>query len=108
MENNTNNNTNINNNKTKYQCSSKDHSDYIAISFCQKCEIYMCSQCDSIHSNLCPNHQKSDLISNPDKYFSQIFTGFCPKENHRQIKLEYYCKSQKSINLCSMHCKNKR
>ena len=94
--------TNINNNETKYQCSSKEHSDFIAISFCQKCEIYMCSQCDSIHSNLCPNHQKYDLTTNPDNCFTEIFTGFCSKETHHQIKLEYYCKSHNQ--LCCAAC----
>lgn len=102
MENNSNISTNINNNTAKYQCSSKDHSDFPAMSFCQKCEIYMCSNCDSIHSNLCPNHQKYDLTTTPYNSSQEIFTGFCPKENHHQIKLDYYCKSHNQ--LCCAAC----
>ena len=41
----------------KFYCSSKDHENVQAISFCQKCEIYMCNKCELIHSKLCKNHQ---------------------------------------------------
>ena len=82
----------------KYQCSSKDHSDFKAISFCQKCEIYMCVNCDSIHSNLCPNHSIYSL----NNINSDIFTGFCPIEKHHQIELDYFCKTHNQ--LCCAAC----
>ena len=85
-----------NTSNNKYQCSSKDHSEFPAETFCQKCEIYMCSKCDSIHSNLCPNHSKYSLINNNNS-FSEIFTGFCPLEKHHQIELDYYCKSHNEL-----------
>ena len=88
---------------TKFKCSSKEHSDIIAISFCQKCEIYMCSKCSSIHSNLCPNHQKYSLDNiNNINSLSDIFTGFCPSEKHHQIELDYFCKTHNI--LCCAAC----
>ena len=80
MEDSTDINTNINNNTNKYQCSSKDHIDFPAISFCQKCEIYMCSNCDSIHSSLCPNHQKYDLTITPYNSSKKFLQVFAPKK----------------------------
>ena len=85
---------------SKY-CSSKEHHNEIAISFCQKCEIYMCSKCDSIHNNLCPNHQKYD-INLKNSFFSNNFTGFCPIKKHHQIQLEYFCKTHNE--LCCAKC----
>ena len=85
---------------SKY-CSSKEHHNEIAISFCQKCEIYMCSKCDSIHNNLCPNHQKYD-INLKNSFFSNNFTGFCPIKKHHQIQLEYFCKTHNE--LCCAAC----
>ena len=82
----------------KYQCSSKDHSNFNAISFCQKCEIYMCVNCDSIHSNLCPNHSIYSL----NNINSDIFTSFCPIEKHHQIELDYFCKTHNQ--LCCAAC----
>ena len=74
------------NKSNKYQCSSKEHSEFSAISFCQKCEIYMCTKCDSIHSNLCPNHSIYSLNNINSEFSTDIFTGFCPIEKHHQMK----------------------
>ena len=91
-----------NKSNNKYQCSSKDHSEISVVSFCQKCEIYMCSKCDSIHSSLCPNHQRYSLNEENNKFFSDIFTGFCSLEKHHQIELDYFCKNHNQ--LCCAAC----
>ena len=33
-------------------CSSKDHSEAKAITYCIECKIYMCNKCESFHSKL--------------------------------------------------------
>ena len=84
--------------ETKNQkCSSKEHEKIDAKIYCRKCEIYMCSKCESIHSNLCQNHQIFTLEKNND----ELFTGFCKEENHN-IELEYYCKNHNQ--LCCAAC----
>ena len=90
------------NKSNKYQCSSKEHSEFSAISFCQKCEIYMCTKCDSIHSNLCPNHSIYSLNNINSEFSTDIFTGFCPIEKHHQIELDYFCKTHNE--LCCAAC----
>ena len=81
----------------KQKCSLKEHNEFDANSYCQKCEIYMCHKCEKNHLGLCPNHQTIIL----DKDISEIFTGFCKLENH-QNKLEYYCKIHNV--LCCSSC----
>ena len=85
-----------------HQCSSKEHSETLAITFCQKCEIYMCSKCDSIHSSLCPNHPKISLNEENNSSFSEIFTGYCSMNKHHQIQLEYFCTTHNQ--LCCAAC----
>ena len=79
------------------KCSSKEHEKIDAKIYCRKCEIYMCSKCESIHSNLCQNHQ----IFNLEKNNEELFTGFCKEENHNN-ELEYYCKNHNQ--LCCAAC----
>jgi len=62
----------------------------------------MCSKCDSIHSSLCPNHQRYSLNEENNKFFSDIFTGFCSLEKHHQIELDYFCKNHNQ--LCCAAC----
>ena len=81
----------------KKKCSLKEHSDSDAVSFCKKCEIYMCDKCEKNHLSLLANH-KTVII---DKDMGEIFTGLCKIENH-QNELEYYCKNHNQ--LCCVKC----
>ena len=81
----------------KYKCSSKEHNEFDANCYCQKCDIYMCNKCEKYHSIMFSNHNSITL----DKDIAQIFTGFCKIENH-QNKLEYFCKNHNL--LCCANC----
>jgi len=85
-----------------FNCSSKDHENIEAFSFCQKCEIYMCNKCENIHSKLCQNHQTFKL----NKDWDNIFTGYCKEKNHNE-KLEFYCKTHNKLCCGSCLCKIK-
>ena len=74
--------------KKKYKCSLKEHNEFDANCYCQKCDIYMCNKCEKLHLSLLPNHHSITL----DKDITKIFTGYCKVENH-QNKLEYFCKT---------------
>ena len=89
---------------SNFNCSSKDHENIEALSFCQKCEIYMCNKCENIHSKLCQNHQKFKL----NKDWDNIFTGYCKEKNHNE-KLEFYCKNHNKLccGLCLCKIKEK-
>jgi len=76
-------------------CSFKDHKDIEAISYCYKCQIYLCNKCLNHHKGLFDNHP----IYNIDKLKEEIFTGFCKEENHN-IKLEYFCKNHNQLCCC--------
>ena len=82
------------------KCSCKEHLEYDSISYCQKCEIYMCNKCQDIHSNLCPNHQQF-IIKILDNDIQEIFTGLCKEKNHPNI-LDYFCKTHNK--LCCANC----
>ena len=79
------------------KCSSKEHLDVNALSYCQKCKIYMCNKCGKIHSNLYPKHQTFNIKDD----IKNIFTGIC-KENNHSCKLEYFCKTHNI--LCCAQC----
>ena len=64
----------------KQKCSLKEHNEFDAIIYCQKCEIYMCNKCEKHHSELFPNHKSFSLY----KDISKIFTGFCKIKNHQK------------------------
>ena len=80
-------------NKTK--CSFDAHKELESISFCQKCQIYMCKECERLHSKLFLNHHK--------------FEGLCNERNHF-YELKYFCKTHNK--LCCSECitkiKNKK
>ena len=81
----------------KYKCSSKEHNEFDANCYCQKCDIYMCNKCEKFHTSLLPNHHSITL----DKDISNTFTGFCKVEKH-QIELDYFCKNHNI--LCCAKC----
>ncbi len=84
------------------KCTSKEHSDIIAISFCQICDIYMCNKCEKIHNNLCSHHQTYNLNNNID----EIFNGICQEKKHFD-ELEYYCKNHNKLCCAACLCKIK-
>ena len=59
------------------KCSAKDHQDINAISYCQKCNIYMCNKCENLHSKLFQHLNLFKL----DKDINEIFTGYCKELN---------------------------
>jgi len=76
-------------------CSFKDHNGIEAISYCYKCQIYLCNKCLNYHKGLFDNHP----VYNIDKMKEENFTGFCKEENHN-IKLEYFCKNHNQLCCC--------
>ena len=42
----------------KKKCSFSEHKELDAISYCQKCKIYMCNKCNTHHIGLFENHYK--------------------------------------------------
>ena len=86
----------------KKKCSSKNHSDANAISYCQECKIYLCNKCQNLHSELFENHHSFNI----DKNINEIFTGFCEKENHN-IKYQYFCRTHNILCCSACICKIK-
>jgi len=91
----------------KKKCTTKEHKENEAISFCQICKVYMCNKCDSFHSKLCYNHNCYSLDKNKNE---EIFTGFCLEENHIN-ELEFFCKNHNKLCclacICKIKCKGK-
>ena len=82
------------------KCSLKKHHENEAVLYCQECKIYLCKNCEKLHSELFEEHN----LYNLDKDIKEIFTGFCKEVNHFQ-KLEYFCKSHNQ--LCCAACISK-
>ena len=78
-------------------CSSRDHNEIIAVSYCCNCRVFMCNKCENFHSNLLNNHK----VFNIEYYLKESFTGFCTEINHIN-KLEYFCKTHNL--LCCAAC----
>jgi len=77
----------------KEKCSSKQHGNHNAVSFCQECKVYMCNKCDNFHSELLSSHHK--IYLNKGKV-EEIFTGLCQENNHN-YELKYYCKTHNQL-----------
>ena len=86
----------------EYKCSSEEHKNLEAISYCHKCDIYLCNKCENIHCKLCPKHQAYKLNHNLD----EIFTGYCMEKDHNE-KLEFFCKNHNKLCCASCLCKIK-
>ena len=71
------------------KCSSKNHKESDAISFCGECKIYMCNKCDKYHSEIFDNHNQINIEKG--KVINELFTGFCKEKNHNDC-LEYFIK----------------
>ena len=79
------------------KCSSEKHKENNAIYYCSECKIYMCNKCEIFHSKLFKDHHPINL----DKDITEIFTGFCTEDNHKN-ELEYFCKTHNK--LCCAAC----
>ena len=81
------------------KCSSLNHKEIDALSFCGECKLYMCNKCEKLHSELFQNHISIKLEKGKD--IKEIFTGFCKVKYHK-AKLSYFCK--KHNELCCAEC----
>ena len=81
-------------------CTSSEHEKENAISYCPKCEVYMCNKCEALHSKLLKNHEIIILQKNSE----ELFTGFCQEKGH-SMKLEFFCKNHNQ--LCCAACISK-
>ena len=81
----------------KIKCSSKEHEEIDANSYCRECKIYICNKCEIIHSKLCQNHNTFVLEKDND----DLFTGYCKEENHNN-DLTFFCKTHNQ--LCCAVC----
>ena len=81
------------------KCSSINHKENDALSFCGKCKIFMCNKCDKFHSEMFQNHKKIKLEKG--KEIEELFIGFCKEKNHRD-EIKYFCKSHNK--LCCKGC----
>ena len=79
------------------RCSSLEHKELNAVSYCCNCKVFMCNKCQNFHSNLLNNHK----VLNIEYYLKESFTGFCKEENHFN-ELEYFCKNHNL--LCCAAC----
>ena len=76
--------------ENKNNCSS--HTEINSISYCQKCDLYMCNKCEKIHSDIFKNH--TPYILNEAK--KNNFTGLCKLKDHSN-KLIYFCKDHNQL-----------
>ena len=84
------------------KCSSIEHKEIIASSYCGKCRIYLCNKCLNFHSKLFNEHE----IFNLDKINNELFTGFCQEENHNN-ELKFFCKTHNQLCCAICLCKIK-
>ena len=59
----------------KKHCSLSEHENINAISFCPKCNIYMCNKCQNFHAELFKIHQtiNLNLTKDLDDFFFREF-----------------------------------
>ena len=80
------------------KCSSNEHEEIEAITYCEQCKIYMCKKCENFHSKLFKNHCILNLSKEEN---NNLFIELCLEANH-SIKLDYYCKTHNK--LCCAAC----
>ena len=81
-------------------CSFKNHNEVESISFCSRCQIYMCNKCLNHHENIFEIHPVIKI----NELKNEIFTGYCQEENHIN-KLEFFCKNHNQLCCVSCICK---
>ena len=79
------------------KCSSKNHGEINAISFCPKCSIYLCNKCEKMHADLLQSHITYHLNINEN----DIFTDICKEKSHNSL-LQFFCKTHNQ--LCCASC----
>ena len=86
--------------ENQIKCSSEEHKEIDAISFCPECRLYMCNKCQNLHSSpLFKSHHPFNFNKE-----AEIFTGFCKEKNH-PMKLEYFCKEHNQLCCAACLCK---
>ena len=70
----------------KIKCSSNKHKEINAISYCIYCKLFLCNQCQNMHSDFYENHNLNIL----DEDLNNFFIDECNKENHDKIKLKFF------------------
>ena len=83
----------------KTKCSSKEHQDIDAISYCCICKLKMCNKCGKLHNKLFSSHKIVLMNKNDD----EIFTGLCKEKSHNE-ELKFLCKDHNV--LCCSSCIN--
>ena len=86
----------------KIKCSSTDHGEINANSYCLECKVYICNKCEIFHSKLFNNHHLFSL----EKDIEDIFTGFCKIKNHHE-ELLFFCKNHNILCCAACICKIK-
>ena len=81
------------------KCSSLNHKEIDALSYCGECKIYMCNKCGQFHSEMFQNHNTIKLEKGND--IRELFTGFCKEKSHKD-ELRYFCKKHNI--LCCAKC----
>ena len=79
----------------------KNHEKIDALSYCRKCEIYMCNKCLNLHSQLLQKHQLFTLEKG-----KEIFTGLCQEKEHNS-PLNFFCKTHNKLCCAICICKIK-
>ena len=87
----------------KQKCSSIEHKEIDANSYCGECKIYMCNKCETFHSKLFSTHKTFIL----DKEIGDIFTGYCKEEKHNN-ELQFFCKTHNQLCCAVCLCKIKK
>ena len=89
--------------KNNVKCSYEEHKEIKAVSFCQKCGIYMCNKCEhNFHSKFLKNHISIKL----DKDNQNSFTNYGNLKNHFD-KLKFFCKNHNKLCCAICLCKIK-
>ena len=85
----------------KEKCSSLEHKQINANSFCYECNKYLCKKCEILHSKSSMNHK----ILKVNEKNNDIFLEFCKEEKHN-LELSFFCKTHNI--LCCPACINKK
>ena len=82
------------------KCSSINHKEIEALSFCNDCKLYMCNKCENYHSELFK--ERHNLIKlQKDKDMDDVLSEFCNEKNHK-LEFQYFCKKHNT--LCCAKC----
>ena len=82
----------------KKKCHYIGHLEIDAITYCNECKIYMCKECNNIHSKRSPEHKTFNV--NKDNLINSFI--LCNENNHG-MQLKYFCKDHNQ--LCCEACK---